>query len=164
MEYIGGHFWTINYIDHKMACKACLACKSKGPFYLVANCNVINCHLFCFQNCNKRSNKFPKLTLFVCHTFTLSICPRGINTLLVCPAYSSQFSISNVFIIASSISKYSFISYHPLPIPSNYPIYQSLQKSNMNIISKEIIGLSNRINDLPEDICISRKVIHTIEL
>ena len=34
----------------------------------------------------------------------------------------------------------------------------------MNIISKEIIGLSNRINDLPEDICISRKVIHTIEL
>ena len=56
------------------------------------------------------------------------------------------------------------VSHLPLPIPSNPPIYPPLQKSNANMISKEIIGLSNRINDLPEEIHISKSNKPTIEM
>ena len=56
------------------------------------------------------------------------------------------------------------VSHLPLPIPSNPPIYPPLQKSNTNMISKEIIGLSNRINDLPEEIHISKSNKPTIEM
>ena len=58
----------------------------------------------------------------------------------------------------------SSISHLPLPIATNHPIYPLLQKSNVIMISKEIIGLSNRVNDLPEEIRISNRIKHTIEL
>ena len=141
--------WHVRHVQHE---------NQRGLFYLVANCNLINCHLFCFQNCNKCSNKFPKLTLLACYAFILSICPWGINTLLACPAYSSQFSILNAFVMASSIS------YLPLPILTNHPIYPLLQKSNVIMVSKEIIRLSNQVNDLPEEIRILNRIKHTIEL
>ena len=56
------------------------------------------------------------------------------------------------------------VTHLPFPIPSNPPIYPSLQKSNANMISKEIIILSNRISDLPEEIHISIIVKLAIEM
>ena len=50
------------------------------------------------------------------------------------------------------------------PTPSNPPIYLPLKKSNGSMISKEIIRLSNRVSDLPEEIRLSRKNKPTIEL
>ena len=56
------------------------------------------------------------------------------------------------------------VSHLPFPIPPNPPIYPPLQKSNTNVISKEITGLSNQINNLPEEIHISKSNKHTIEM
>ena len=73
--------------------------------------------------------------------------------------------ILNAFAMASSpIAHVPSVSHLPLPIPSNPPIYLPLPNANANVISKEIIKLSNRINDLPEDICILRIIKHTVEL
>ena len=73
--------------------------------------------------------------------------------------------ILNAFAMASSpIAHVPSVSHLPLPIPSNPPIYLHLQNTNANMISKEIIRLSNRITDLPEEIHISIIVKLAIEM
>ena len=74
-------------------------------------------------------------------------------------------SILNALAMASyPVTHVPSVSHLSFPIPSNPPIYPPLQKSNTNMISKEIIGLLNRINDLPEEICFSTKIKPTIEM
>ena len=63
---------------------------------------------------------------------------------------------SNAFDMASSLVAHVLsVSHLPLPIPADPPIYLPLQKSILNMISKEITRLSNQINDLLEEIHIS---------
>ena len=62
------------------------------------------------------------------------------------------------------IAHVPLVSHLPFPIPPNLPIYPPLQKSNTNVISKEITGLSNQISDLPEEIHISKSNKPKIEM
>jgi hypothetical protein len=140
-----------------------------GIFYLfdlVANCTAINFPYFYFQNCNQCSNMFPKLqSMLRCvskinisrHVTVLlfSICPQGINTLhgWDSPAFPSQFSMPLQCLHPQLLLPP--LSHLHLPTPSNPLICLSLQKSNVSMISKEITRLSNRISDLPEEMCIS---------
>ena len=78
-------------------------------------------------------------------------------------AYPSQFSMPLLW-LHTHVTHVPSVSHLLFPIPSNPPIYPPLQKSNTNMISKEIIGLSNRINDLPEEIHISKSNKPTIEM
>ena len=63
---------------------------------------------------------------------------------------------SNAFAMASSlVARVLSVSHLPLPILADPPIYLPLQKSILNMISEEITRLSNRIEDLLEEIHIS---------
>ena len=79
------------------------------------------------------------------------------------PAYPSQFSMPLLW-LHTHVTHVPSVSHLLFPIPSNPPIYPPLQKPNTNMISKEITGLSNRISDLPEEICISRNIKPIIEM
>ena len=92
----------------------------------------------------------------------ISLCSRGMNTLHGYPCL--PISILNAFAMASySVAHVPSISHLPFPIPSNHPIYMPPQKSNVNMISKEITISSNWISDLPEEIHISIIIKPTIE-
>ena len=101
-----------------------------GLYYLVANCNTINCPDFCFQNCNQCSNMFPNLTLVGVSRFHIQCMSLGhkYDSWLALLSHLNSQCPCYVFIPSCPCPLYGSIPYSL----ANPPIYLPLQKSNVS--------------------------------